>query len=264
VKLPLIGLGTWNLRGHECTEAVKRALEIGYRHIDTAMGYENQEAIKKAIKGFERRQLFITSKFELEMIDLKKIPASVEEVCNLALKQLGTEYVDLFLIHSPDRKTPMTEVFKAMELLVKKGKIKKAGVSNFTIHHLENLLNDGHKPMANQVEFHPYLYQKELWEYCKTEGIQLIAYRPFGKGAILKDLVLKKIGAAHDKSPGQVVLRWFFQKEIPVIPKAASEKHLGENFNILDFELSHAEIHSIEALHQNKRFCDWDDSEFDY
>src|ERR1043165_6763379 len=117
--------------------------------------------------------------------------------------------------------------------------------------------------MANQVEFHPYLYQKTLWEYCKTEGIQLIAYRPFGKGVILKDLVLKKIGAAHDKSPGQVVLRWFFQKEIPVIPKAASEKHLVENFNILDFELSPSEMHAIEVLHQNKRFCDWEGSEFD-
>lgn len=264
MKLPLIGLGTWNLRGQECTETVKKALEVGYRHVDTAIGYENQEAIKKAIKGFERRQLFITSKFELEMIDLKKIPDSVEKVCDLVLKQLGTEYVDLFLIHSPDKKVPMTEVFKAMELLVKKGKIKKAGVSNFTIHHLEDLLNDGHQPAANQVEFHPYLYQKELWEYCKTKGVQLIAYRPFGKGAILKDPALKKIGTAHDKTPGQVVLRWFFQKEIPVIPKAASEKHLVENFNIGNFELSHTEMYAIERLHQNKRFCDWDGSEFNY
>ncbi len=264
MKLPLLGLGTWDLRGHECTETVKRALEIGYRHIDTSIDYENQEAIKKAIKGFDRKQLFITSKFELAMIDLKKIPESVEETCDLALKQLGTEYVDLYLIHWPYKAMPMTEVFKAMEMLVKKGKIKKAGVSNFTIHHLENLLNDGCKPAANQVEFHPYLYQKELLDYCKTESIQLIAYRPFGKGVILKDPVLKKISTAHSKSPGQVVLRWFFQKEIPTIPKAGSEKHLIENFNILDFELSSNEMHEIEKLHQNKRFCDSEDSEFNY
>ncbi len=264
MKLPLIGLGTYELQGHKCTEIVKRALEIGYRHIDTSIDYENQEAIKKAIKGFERKQLFITSKFELDMIDLKKIPQSVEATCDLALKQLGTDYLDLYLIHWPFKALPMSEVFKAMELLVKKGKIKKAGVSNFTIHHLENLLNDGHKPAANQVEFHPYLYQKELWQYCKSEGIQLIAYRPLGKGAVLKDPVLKKIGAAHSKTPGQVVLRWFFQKEIPVIPKASSEKHLIENFNIMDFEFSSHEMHEIEKLHQNKRFCDTEDSEFDY
>ncbi len=200
MKLPLLGFGTWDLRGQECTEAVQQALEIGYRHIDTSIDYENQEAIKKAIKGFNRKQLFITSKFELEMLNLKKIASSVEKTCDLALKQLGTDYVDLYLIHWPDKDLPMTEVFQAMELLVKKGKIKKAGVSNFTIHHLENLLNDGCKPAANQVEFHPYLYQKELWDYCKTEKIQLIAYRPFGKGAILKDPVLKKIGTEHGKN----------------------------------------------------------------
>lgn len=264
MKLPLLGLGTWDLRGHECTETVKRALEIGYRHIDTSIDYENQEAIKKAIKGFDRKQLFITSKFELDMLDFKRMAQSVEETCDLALKQLGTDYVDLYLIHWPHKEMPMSEVFRAMETLIKKGKIHKAGVSNFTIHHLENLLNDGCKPAANQVEFHPYLYQKELWDYCKTEKIQLIAYRPFGKGAILKDPVLKKIGIAHGKSPGQVVLRWFFQKEIPTIPKAGSEKHLIENFNTMDFELSLHEIHQIDKLHQNKRFCGSENAEFDY
>jgi diketogulonate reductase-like aldo/keto reductase len=264
MKLPLLGLGTFELQGHACTEIVKKALEIGYRHIDTSINYENQEDIKKAIKGFDRKQLFITSKFELDMIDLKEIPASVEKTCDLALKQLGTDYVDLYLIHWPHKEMPITEVFKAMETLVKKGKIKKAGVSNFTIHHLENLLNDGHKPAANQVEFHPYLYQKELWEYCKSEGIQLIAYRPLGKGEILKDPVLKKIGSTHGKTSGQVVLRWFFQKEIPTIPRSSSEKHLAENFNIMDFELTSNEMHEIEKLSQNKRFCDIEDSEFDY
>jgi diketogulonate reductase-like aldo/keto reductase len=264
MKLPLLGLGTWDLRGHECTETVKKALEVGYRHIDTSIDYENQEAIKKAIKGFDRKQLFITSKFELDMLDLKKIAQSVEETCDLVLKQLGTDYVDLYLIHWPKKALPMTEVFKAVEMLVKKGKIKKAGVSNFTIHHLENLLNDGCKPAANQVEFHPYLYQKELWEYCKTEQIQLIAYRPFGKGAILKDPVLKKIGTAHGKNTAQALIRWFIQKEIPTIPKASSEKHLAENFAVFDFELSEKEMHEIDKLNQNKRFCNSDDAEFDY
>lgn len=264
MKLPLLGIGTWDLRGHECTTVIKRALEIGYRHIDTSINYENQEAIKKALKGFDRKQLFITSKFELDMIDFKNIESSVEETCDLALEQLGTDYIDLYLIHWPRKNLPMTEVFRAMEKLVKKGKIKKAGVSNFTIHHIENLLNDGCKPAANQVEFHPYLYQKDLWEYCKAEQIQLIAYRPFGKGAVLKDPLLKKIGTSHQKSSAQVLLRWLIQKEIPTIPKAGSEKHLLENFSIFDFELSEKEMHEIEKLHQNKRFCESEDSEFDY
>ena len=264
MRLPLLGLGTFELKGHLCTETVKQALEIGYRHIDTSINYENQEAIKKAIKGFDRKQLFITSKFELDMLDLKKIDASVEETCDLALKQLGTDYLDLYLIHWPHRAFPMSDVFKALEKLVKKGKIKKAGVSNFTIHHLENLLNDGCKPAANQVEFHPYLYQKELWEYCKAEKIELIAYRPFGQGPLLKDSILKKIGAAHHKNSAQVILRWLMQKEIPTIPKASSEKHLAENFAISDFELSTQEMHEIDKLNKNKRFCDIEDSEFDY
>ena len=264
MKLPPLGLGTWDLRGKECIETVKHALEIGYRHIDTSIDYENQEAIKKGIKEFDRKQLFITSKFELEMIDLKKISSSVEATCDHALKQLGTDYLDLYLIHWPDHALPVTEVFKAMEKLVKKGKIKKAGVSNFTIHHLENLLNDGCKPAANQVEFHPYLYQKELWEYCKVEKIQLIAYRPFGKGVLLKDPILKKIGASHDKNSGQVILRWLFQKEIPTIPKSSSEKHLAENFNIFDFELSEKEMREIDKLNKNKRFCGPEHPEFSY
>jgi 2,5-diketo-D-gluconate reductase B len=264
MKLPLIGLGTWQLKGHECTEAVKCALEIGYRHIDTSINYENQEAIKKALKGFDRKQIFITSKFELDMLDLKKIAQSVEEICDLALKQLGTDYVDLFLIHWPHKEMPITEVFKATERLIQKGKIKKAGVSNFTLHHLENLLNDGCKPAANQVEFHPYLYQKELWEYCKAEKIQLIAYEPLGKGALVKDPVLEKIGACHHKSAVQVLLRWLVQKEIPSIPRSSSKKHLTENLAVFDFELSNQEMHEIEKLNQDKRFCDPEISEFNY
>ncbi len=264
MKIPLIGLGTWDLRGHECTQTVKLALELGYRHIDTAHVYENHEAIQKGIKGFDRKQLFITSKFPLEMLDAENISSSIEESCDLALKQLGTDYLDLYLIHWPHRTWPITEIFKVMETLVQKGKIKKAGVSNFTIHHLEDLLNDGHKPAANQVEFHPYLYQEELWQYCKVEQIQLIAYRPFGKGAVLKDPILKKIGSSHEKNSAQVILRWLVQKEIPTIPKASSEEHLAENLDVFDFELSAKEMHEIDKLNQDKRYCKADDSEFEY
>jgi 2,5-diketo-D-gluconate reductase B len=264
VKLPLLGLGTWDIRGHECTTIVKLALALGYRHIDTAHYYDNHEAIGKGIEGFDRHKLFITSKFNIEQLASQDIAGSVEETCDLALEQLGTGYLDLYLIHWPRRTRPLTEIFKSIELLVKKGKIKKAGVSNFTAHHLKDLLDDGHKPAANQVEFHPYLYQKELWEYCKLQHIPLIAYRPFGKGVVLKDPLLKKIGSHYNKTPAQIVLRWLAQKEIPTIPKASSETHLEGNIDIFDFSLTDDEMQHIDHLNKNKRFCGADDPEFDY
>ncbi len=264
MKLPLIGLGTWDLRGHDCTKIVRLALELGYRHIDTALNYENHEAIHKGLKEFDRQKLFITSKFALEHLDPKNILDSVEQTCDLSLKQLGTDYLDLFLIHWPHRTWPLAEIFKKMERLVEKGKIKKAGVSNFTIHHLDDLLDEGCKPAANQVEFHPYLYQKELLDYCRLQHIDLIAYRPLGKGALLKDPVFKKIAAHHQKSPTQIILRWLVQKEIPTIPKASSKEHLVENIAIFDFALSADEMKEIDKLNKNRRFCKSEDSEFNY
>jgi 2,5-diketo-D-gluconate reductase B len=265
MKLHLIGLGTWHLKGHECTQIVKHALELGYRHIDTALNYENHEAIQKGIHHFDRSQLYITSKVALDQhLDPNNLLDSVEESCDLALKQLGTDYLDLYLIHWPLRKFPLSEIFRRMEDLVRKGKIKKAGVSNFNSHHIQDLLTDGCKPFANQVEFHPYLYQKELWEYCKLQHIQLIAYRPFGKGVLLEDPILQKIAAHHNKNASQVILRWLIQKEIPTIPRTASKEHLAENIAIFDFSLSDDEMEKIDKLNQNQRFCKPDNPEFNY
>jgi diketogulonate reductase-like aldo/keto reductase len=265
MKLPLIGLGTWDLRGDECTKAVQLALELGYRHIDTALNYENHEAIQKGLKGFDRQKLFITSKFALDQhLDPHHLLDSVEEACDRSLKQLGTDYLDLYLIHWPIRTFPMIEIFRRMEKLMEKGKIKRAGVSNFTIHHLQDFLDDGCKPFANQVEFHPYLYQQKLWEYCKLQHIQLIAYRSLGKGALVNDPVFKKIGTHHKKSPTQVILRWLVQKEIPTIPKTSSREHLAENIAIFDFTLSRDEMKEIDRLNRSQRFCKAEHSEFNY
>lgn len=261
MKLPLLGLGTWDLRGRECTKIVKLALELGYRHIDTALNYENHEAIRQGLEGFPRDKLFITSKFALELLDSKY---SVEETCDAALEELGIDYLDLYLIHWPDRKKPMAQIFKQMEKLVEKGKIRHAGVSNFTIHHIQDLLEDGCKPFANQVEFHPYLFQKDLLDYCKLQKIELISYRPLGKGALLKEPLFNKIAAHHAKSPTQIILRWLVQQEIPAIPKASSKEHLAENIDIFDFSLSPDEMKAIFSLHHNKRFCKGGNDEFNY
>lgn len=166
--LPLIGLGTWDLRGHECTKVVKLALELGYQHIDTAYAYQNHEAIKKGIKGFDRSKIYITSKIAVdEQVDAAKPEESVQKACESALKELGTDYLDLYLIHWPHRDFPMDSVFREMEKLAAQGKIVKVGVSNFNIHHLEDFRKAGLFPSANQVEFHPYLNQKSYWTIAK-------------------------------------------------------------------------------------------------
>ncbi len=265
MKLPLIGLGTWDLRGKECTQVVSQALDLGYHHIDTAHVYENHTAIRKALKGRDRHKFYLTSKISLEQIDPKNVSSSVEKACDLALHELGVDYLDLYLIHWPDRRFPLVEIFKSLEKLIEKKKIKHAGVSNFTIHHLRDLLDDGCKPFVNQVEFHPYLYQKELLDYCRLQRIELMAYRPLGKGVLLSEPLFKTIGLRYDKSPTQVILRWLVQQEISVITKTSSSKHLAENLAIFDFKLTSSEMEQIAKLHQNKRFClskNWGD--FDY
>jgi diketogulonate reductase-like aldo/keto reductase len=266
MELPQIGLGTWELRGEECTKVVKLALELGYRHIDTAYAYANAQAISKALKGHDRSQIYITSKIAVEsQVDKQKPAESVRKACESALKELGTDYLDLYLIHWPRRDFPLDKVFMAMEKLVEEGKIGKAGVSNFNTHHLEDLRKAGLTPYANQVEFHPFLNQKELLDYCQKHHIKLISYRSLGKGKLLREEPLfDLIGEKYGKTGAQVVLRWLIQKEIAVIPKASSKKHLQENLDIMDFSLSQAEMHQLDNLHQNKRYTMPDSPEYLY
>ncbi len=266
MELPHIGLGTWDLRGNECTKVVQLALELGYTHIDTAHVYQNHQAIREAIKEFDRKKLYLTSKIAVdEQVDPKTVEKSVQKACEQALKELGTDYLDLYLIHAPDRKFPLEKIFITMERLADQGKIYRAGVSNYNIHHLEDLRKAGCAPFANQVEFHPYLNQKELLDYCSAHQIKLIAFRPFGKGKLLaQEPLFNLIGNKHHKSGAQVILRWLIQKKISVIPKATSEGHLRDNLEIFDFSLSEEEMSQLDHLHKNKRYCRAENPEYAY
>ena len=255
-RVPLLGLGTWELSGTPCTSIVRMALELGYRHIDTALIYDNHQDIAKAIAGFNREELFITSKFFLDQ--------SAEESCNQILQELGLVYLDLFLIHWPNRKKPMVKVLQEMQKLKSKGRVHYIGVSNFTIHHLQDAIDKGIQIDYNQVEFHPYLYQKELWQFCQNHQIGLIAYRPLGKGELVQEKVFKEIGDKYHKTPAQVILKWLIQKEIAVVVKGSSKQHLEENLHIFDFFLHAEDLKKIDELNRNKRFCDTDYSDFNY
>lgn len=263
-KIPLIGLGTWKLKGAECTRVVKEALELGYRHIDTALVYENHRDIAKAIQGVKREDLYLTSKFAIEEVDFTDCDASLESLGSRILEELDTEYLDLLLIHSPDHELPMEKVIFAMERLRSQKRIKSIGVSNFTIHHMQNMIHHGAYFFCNQVEFHPYLYQKELLDYCLEHHVQLVAYRPFGKGELLQEPLFAFLGKKYAKSAAQVILRWLIQKNIPAIPKASSKEHLKENIDVFDFSLSETEMTALDALNRNIRYCMPDFAEFAY
>jgi len=243
-SIPILGLGTWELRGKQCEEAVKKALDLGYRHIDTAEMYGNQKEIGRAIKNFPRSELFITS--NVWMTNLRH--NSVLRACENTLKELDTSYLDLYLIHCPDPDVPVEETLKAMGVLSKEGKVKSIGVSNFNISRLKQALKVEVPISVNQVEFHPYLYQKELLEFCKKNDIVIIAYSPLARRRIFDDKTLKGLAEKYEKSVAQISLRWLFQKGIVVIPKASSEQHLIENMDIFDWKLSNEDVKKIDSI----------------
>ncbi|MFJ1449205.1 glyoxal/methylglyoxal reductase [Bacillus halotolerans] len=252
VEMPWFGLGVFKVEnGSEATESVKAAIKNGYRSIDTAAVYKNEEGVGIGIKesGVAREELFITSKVWNEDQGYDTTLAAFEK----SLERLQLDYLDLYLIHWPG-KDKYKDTWRALEKLYKDGKIRAIGVSNFQVHHLEELLKDAEiKPMVNQVEFHPRLTQKELRDYCKKQGIQLEAWSPLMQGQLLDNEVLTQIAEKYNKSVAQVILRWDLQHEVVTIPKSIKEHRIIENADIFDFELSQEDVDKIDALNQDER-----------
>ncbi|MFE3973573.1 MULTISPECIES: aldo/keto reductase [unclassified Peribacillus] len=256
VKMPWFGLGVFKVEeGPELVNAVKVAIKHGYRSIDTAAIYENEEGVGQGIleglkeAGISREDLFVTSKVWNADLGYESTIAAYEK----SLKKLGLEYLDLYLIHWPVE-GKYKEAWRALETLYKEGKVKAIGVSNFQIHHLKDLMKDAEvKPMVNQVECHPRLTQKEVQAFCKEQGIQLEAWSPLMQGELLDNEVLQAIATKHGKSVAQVILRWDIQNGIVTIPKSTKEYRIVENSSVFDFELTEEELNQIDGLNQNHR-----------
>jgi len=251
VRMPLLGFGTYLLRdGLECEQAVLNALHTGYRLIDTAAVYNNEEAVGRAIKksNVNRDEIFVTTKFLPADIGYEKAKQAFE----VSLKKMGLDYIDLYLIHLPQG--DIHSSWTALEELYSEGKVRAIGVSNFNMDQIQDLLKQHSViPAVNQVETHPFSQKTAMQQALKSQGIQLQSWAPFaqGKNDLFNNQLLKAISGKHHKSIAQVVLRWLIQNEVVAIPKSANVKRINENFNVFDFELSADDMATIKSLDQD-------------
>lgn len=251
VEMPILGYGVYQISQQECERCVEDALSVGYRSIDTAQAYNNEEAVGRAIakSGIARRDLFLTTKVWISNAGYEKTKQSV----SVSLDKLQTDYIDLLLIHQP-----FGDVYgswRAMEELLAAGRVRAIGVSNFQPDRLVDLvLNNKVAPAVNQLETHPFCQQKETQTLLQSYGIQLESWAPFaeGRNQLFNNALLKEIGNKYGKTVGQVVLRWLIERKVVVIPKSVHKERMTENFNVFDFRLSAQEMEKIALLDQGK------------
>jgi methylglyoxal/glyoxal reductase len=256
VKMPWFGLGVFKVEeGPELVNAVKFAIKHGYRSIDTAAIYGNEEGVGQAIReaineyGLAREDLFITSKVWNADLGYE----STIEAYETSLRKLGLDYLDLYLIHWPVE-GKYKEAWRALETLYKDGKVRAIGVSNFQVHHLQDLMKDAEiKPMVNQVEYHPRLTQEEVKTFCDSNGIQFEAWSPLMQGQLFDNPLLKDLAAKYNKTTAQIILRWDLQNGVVTIPKSTKDHRIVENAAIFDFELSNEDMDRISGLNENHR-----------
>lgn len=250
IEIPQIGYGTFRIDNESVSGLVESALKVGYRHIDTAAFYQNEEGVGKGIKlsGIPREEIFVTSKVWMEDLGYKKTIASFEQT----MAKLEVDYLDLLLIHWP---RPLAlESWKVLENFYSEGRIRAIGVSNYNIRLLEELMNNSEViPAVNQIELHPRLWQKDLCAFCAEHGIAVEAWAPIMKGKIVDIPLLNQIGGKYRKSAVQVTLRWHLQSGIVVLPKSSSESRMIENLSITDFSLSDDEMKQINGLNRGER-----------
>jgi 2,5-diketo-D-gluconate reductase B len=247
VKIPAIGLGTWELRGRACARLVEQALRLGYRHIDTAQAYDNEREVGEALRasGVPRNEVFVTTKVWTSHF----APHDLERSAKESLNKLRLADVDLLLLHWPNPRVPLSETLDALAYVRKLGMARHIGLSNFTVALIEEAVAKCGAPLiCNQVEYHPYLDQTKLREACARHELAIVAYSPLAKGRVRSDEVLTRIGRAYGKSAAQVCLRWLVQQNASAIPRSSRLERLSENIAVFDFELSADEMAGISAL----------------
>jgi 2,5-diketo-D-gluconate reductase A len=241
--MPLLGLGVWQVPdGPECVRAVRWALEVGYRHIDTAQAYGNEASVGKALResGIARDEIFLTTKFYPRRRDPLKEGAR-------SLERLGVDYVDLYLVHWPARGA--TRAWPGMEKAHARGYARAIGVSNFDVGELEEVMAFASTaPVVNQIQFNPFAYRKRLLDACRERAVTLEAYSPLGTGRHLGEAVITGIADRVNRTPAQVLLRWCVQRGIPVVGKSTHRERIEENAQIFDFELSAQDMADLDAL----------------
>jgi 2,5-diketo-D-gluconate reductase A len=264
VEIPQLGFGVYQVKPEETAQAVQTALEVGYRHIDTAEMYRNEKGVGEGIRnsGVPREEVFVTSKlnngFHAHDDALKAFEGTLEA--------LQFDYVDLFLIHwpLPTIDVDYIETWKAMEEIYRSGRAKSIGVSNFNPHHLRRLFSETEvRPAVNQIEIHPYLTQDDLRAFDADHEIATEAWSPIAQGKCLDDPTILRVAERHGKTPAQVTLRWHIQRGDIVFPKSVTRSRVEENFDLFDFELSEDDIREITALNRNERTGP-DPDTFDY
>ncbi len=257
VVMPKIGVGTFTLSGKKLSEVVRAADKIGYKHFDTAWLYQNESSLKWALRwaGIKRKDIFITSKLEWKQLMTEP---SVTKCFEGTLKRLGTDYLDLYLVHWPKPELYL-DMWKGLIDLYRDGRIRAIGVSSFLPEHIDRIVElTGVVPAINQIELHPLNNRRDVVEYCRAYNIQIEAHSPFARGSAVKELmdnpVLLDIAKKYNKSVAQVILRWDVQQGFVVIPRTDKAEKLSQNYNVFDFELTSDEMGVIDSLNQNRFF----------
>lgn len=246
-KIPILGLGTWDLRDRVCSRIVEQAIRLGYRHIDTAQMYGNEREVGEGVRasGIPREQVFITTKIWWTHLSAGDFERSTAE----CLARLRMQYVDLLLIHWPNESVPLVETLTSLGKMKREGLARHIGVSNFTVKLIEEAVSLSGEPLVtNQVELHPYIDQRKVIDACRKYGISITAHSPLGKGRLRSDELLLRIGKTHGKSASQVALRWLIQQDVIAIPRTSKLERLTENFEVFDFDLSEGEMAAIDGL----------------
>jgi diketogulonate reductase-like aldo/keto reductase len=252
-ELPLVGLGTWDLDDETVRRSIHAALEAGYTHIDTAEGYGNESVVGDALAEYDREEVFLTSKVLPKHLAYE----SVVEACEASLDRLGTEYLDLYLVHWPNPTVSLRETLDAMALLHERGLVRNVGVSNFDPYRLSAAQHVSDVPIAvNQIELHPGFYRPEWLEYCREAGVAVEAAAPLARTTYFEDEVVRELAESYGKSPAQVGLRWAVEKDAAVLPRSGSPAHVRENVDLFDWELDPADHARLDDLDRHEPVYD--------